>query len=1020
MRSQSAALAVLLALASDVVAKDAAPKDVVYTYTTATITECSSHTKGHKHSAPTHHAKPTVKKPVGDGKPVTVQVQAPDCRSCGCDSCQYVHRYTTAYEAFCPTGITKQVYIVEETYSGIASKPSILNTDIPCGFTKEVKTCTTCGHEPITATITCPITDVAQPTGVWDSAPKGHEVEGNIGHNAAPAKIPAAHEDDKSKAGTEPVGPGAHKGGSEAKGGPNYESGSSPHGGQSQGSPGSPGSGNGPSDSGSDSEKGALSNGSGPEKGALGNGSGPEKGALSNGPGSGSSPGAGANSQPSSDQHSPVPTKVYTHTKIPSKVAQLGGSLIVVICFVYGNRDDSVQSTLGLQWTESLRPRTYFKTLHDSREQVKKVSDWRRKEKKKKRWAGSVRDCIQSADDAGPAALVANRQAQAQWKEGRGRKGRSEEKRGEATSMMPRHATLLHSSATTTSLRARPMSSAQSTYVSTLGAKPSTKVSYQAVPAEDCPPPYMDCHRQRTILDCTLHPNPFADFHLGSLPGWLRYDIVTPDRPGVVDAVPVDMRTTPWMAGLYIVAHDLPALTTRGFRWNEDNVRKDEGSVLRGPGALVSHPVVTVTRRYFLSDTGPDPQWIGTLEVYSRDMENLARFQLSDLGQKRVLCSMAYNRRREKVWSYQYSEPECSFNTICEEDITTDGWWSPAEAQLQDSLELSGEKASDSMDNLEDPAIEGQIGEYASTHPSLDSYKDWWTEDKEQTIRAPFDYMMSHPGKDFTSTFLSALDASLKIPPQSLEAIKVASTMLHDAALMIDDVQDGSDLRRGFPAAHKVYGVPQTINSANYMCFAALAELSKLRNASKAVPIFTEELLNLHRGQGTDMYWRDTVTCPSEDEYLGMVSYKTGSFLRLGLKLMQIESSSNIDFMPIVELMGLIYQIRDDLKNLSSQTYSDQKGFCEDLSEGKFSFLIIHSIRKNPSDSTLIDILKRKTTDVEVKRRAIEYMQSTGSFLYAQQALQTLVSRSKSLAAGLERPREELGKFLNILEYLGR
>ena len=33
----------------------------------------------------------------------------------------------------------------------------------------------------------------------------------------------------------------------------------------------------------------------------------------------------------------------------------------------------------------------------------------------------------------------------------------------------------------------------------------------------------------------------------------------------------------------------------------------------------------------------------------------------------------------------------------------------------------------------------------------------------------------------------------------------------------------------------------------------------------------TEQLLELHRGQGMDIYWRDAVQCPSEEEYKTMV-----------------------------------------------------------------------------------------------------------------------------------------------------
>ena len=107
----------------------------------------------------------------------------------------------------------------------------------------------------------------------------------------------------------------------------------------------------------------------------------------------------------------------------------------------------------------------------------------------------------------------------------------------------------------------------------------------------------------------------------------------------------------------------------------------------------------------------------------------------------------------------------------------------------------------------------------------------------------------------------------------------------------IDDIEDNSLLRRGIPVAHKIYGVPLTINCANYVYFLGLQKCLQLESP-EAVRIFTEELLNLHRGQGMEIYWRDQGVCPTEDEYLEMVSNKTGGLFRLGVKLMQ-DSSAN-------------------------------------------------------------------------------------------------------------------------------
>ena len=205
----------------------------------------------------------------------------------------------------------------------------------------------------------------------------------------------------------------------------------------------------------------------------------------------------------------------------------------------------------------------------------------------------------------------------------------------------------------------------------------------------------------------------------------------------------------------------------------------------------------------------------------------------------------------------------------------------------------------------------------------------------------------------------------------------------------IDDVEDDSILRRGVPVAHKIYGTAQTINSANYVYFLALQELQKLNNP-EAINIYVQELLNLHRGQGMDLFWRDTLTCPSEDEYLEMVGNKTGGLFRLAIKLMQAESQTGRDCVRLVNVLGLIFQICDDYLNLSNLTYTQNKGLAEDLTEGKFSFPIIHSIRSNPHNHQLINMLRQHTKDDEVKRYAISYMQSTGSFTHTQQVVRDL------------------------------
>ncbi len=124
----------------------------------------------------------------------------------------------------------------------------------------------------------------------------------------------------------------------------------------------------------------------------------------------------------------------------------------------------------------------------------------------------------------------------------------------------------------------------------------------------------------------------------------------------------------------------------------------------------------------------------------------------------------------------------------------------------------------------------------------------------------------------------------------------------------------------------------------------------------------------------------------------------------------------NRDCVPLVNLIGLLFQIRDDYLNLSSTQYTQNKGLCEDLTEGKFSFPIIHSIRSDPTNLQLLNILKQRSRDEEVKRYAVAYMQSTGSFDYTRRVLQGLVTRARILVDAVDAGEGQAGGVRMILD----
>ena len=66
------------------------------------------------------------------------------------------------------------------------------------------------------------------------------------------------------------------------------------------------------------------------------------------------------------------------------------------------------------------------------------------------------------------------------------------------------------------------------------------------------------------------------------------------------------------------------------------------------------------------------------------------------------------------------------------------------------------------------------------------------------------------------------------------------------------------------------------------------------------------------------------------------------------------------------------------------------KSYCEDLTEGKFSFPIIHAVHARPDDNRLLNILRQKSDEFSVKQHAVKWMHQCGSFEYTRGVLRDL------------------------------
>mgnify|MGYP001039025046 CR=1 FL=1 len=293
--------------------------------------------------------------------------------------------------------------------------------------------------------------------------------------------------------------------------------------------------------------------------------------------------------------------------------------------------------------------------------------------------------------------------------------------------------------------------------------------------------------------------------------------------------------------------------------------------------------------------------------------------------------------------------------------------------------------------------------------------KDEYDINGNNPIAEPYFYLTQIPSNNLSirNRFLHAFNELYHHIEnvQLLELIGEIISIFHDSSLLIDDIEDNSQFRRGMPTAHTKFGVPLTINCGNLMYFVALQkaqiDLSNLygrlhtevnldRLKFDTSQILIKEMLNLHHGQGLDIYWRDyllqsTEELPSIQDYLQMVKNKTGGLFRLSIKLLNLFSTEHEDLIPVANLLGIIYQIRDDYMNLVSEKYTHMKGMVgEDLVEGKLSLPILHCLlttTDSPVRRMITKTSQEQRNDKKLIDECISFLHECGSLEYTKQLL---------------------------------
>jgi geranylgeranyl pyrophosphate synthase len=228
--------------------------------------------------------------------------------------------------------------------------------------------------------------------------------------------------------------------------------------------------------------------------------------------------------------------------------------------------------------------------------------------------------------------------------------------------------------------------------------------------------------------------------------------------------------------------------------------------------------------------------------------------------------------------------------------------------------------------------------------------------------------------------------------------------IVHNGSLLVDDIEDDSPMRRGKPAVHKIYGVDLAVNAGNAMYYLPL--LAFIKNKDKFDPtvirtayeIYAQEMIDIHFGQAFDIYWHKGKGNPTEQQYLQMCAYKTGTLARLSAKLGALLAGGTSEQIEAcgkyAETIGVAFQIQDDILNLTGEEFAKGKGLGEDIHEGKRTLMVIHCLKHAPADKAarLREILAMHTNDEKLIDEAIAIIKSTGSIEYAKEFGRKMVS----------------------------
>jgi geranylgeranyl pyrophosphate synthase len=305
------------------------------------------------------------------------------------------------------------------------------------------------------------------------------------------------------------------------------------------------------------------------------------------------------------------------------------------------------------------------------------------------------------------------------------------------------------------------------------------------------------------------------------------------------------------------------------------------------------------------------------------------------------------------------------------------------------------------------------------------------TEAINKTIADPIWEFLDRGGKRWRPSLFLLVCEALGAEPEKLLDFAIIPEVIHNGTLMIDDVEDASEIRRGKPCTYKLFGLDTAINTGNVMYYLPLLVLIKnkvkisMEQQNRIYEIYVQEMTRLSFGQAMDIAWHKGLAEANEKQYLQMCAYKTGTLARMSAKMAAVLAGASDDTVErmgrFAETIGVAFQIQDDVLDLVGEKFAEKKGGRgQDITEGKRSLMVIHTLEKaEPADKMrLLEILDMHTNDQKLKDEAISIIKNYGCIRYGRWLARGLIENGWKEIDKLLQPSDAKEKLKAFAHYL--